>query len=220
LQQLQQDLQAGDLSAAQTDYNNIQSLAQNGPFANGGAFSNSGRQQDFTALGQALQSGDLAGAQQDFSDIRHSFHLRQPEPQSSGETITINLNGTPASPVTLSSGSVSSNNGPVQTSPTTTSTPSTTGSTSAGATADATAAGPEIVLNLGNGGAGEQITIGINNTSSGEQVTLSVANQQNQTPESFTFNFNQNSNAEIVLNLLNTTNPTSGTVGSNVSVSA
>lgn len=38
LQQLGKDLKAGDLNAAQQDFNAIQTLAENGPLANGNAF--------------------------------------------------------------------------------------------------------------------------------------------------------------------------------------
>lgn len=218
LQQLRQDLQSGNLAAAQTDFSNIQTLAQSSPFANGNAFAVNARQQEFNAIGQALQAGDLAGAQQAFSQLRNSFHPRHVDPQGGPDTtVTINFTGTPASPVTLNTTPIS-NNGPVSTSPTATSTPetSTTGFGNASA-----ASGPEIVLNLGNAPAGEQITIGVGNGPGGaEQVSLSVSNPQNQSPELFTFNLNQNSNAQIVLNLLNSTTPSSGQVGSNVSVSA
>jgi hypothetical protein len=73
LHQLGQDLQNGDLSDAQTEYNTIESLGQSGPFANGDAFSLSNRQQDFNALGQALQSGDLTQAQQAFTQLQDTF---------------------------------------------------------------------------------------------------------------------------------------------------
>lgn len=75
LQQLGQALQSGNVTQAQTDFNNITSLGQNGPFPNGEPFVNNQREQDFTAVGQALQNGDLAGAQQAFSDLKSSFSL-------------------------------------------------------------------------------------------------------------------------------------------------
>jgi hypothetical protein len=102
LQQLRQDLQAGNLSAAQQDFNAIQTLAQNGPFANGNAFEVSQRQQDFAAVGQALQSGDLAGAQKALSQLWNTFPDRlntsatansnqSSSSASSGPEITLNL---------------------------------------------------------------------------------------------------------------------------------
>ena len=60
------------------------------------------------------------------------------------------------------------------------------------------------MLNLGNATPGEQITIGVSNTGNGtEQLTIGVSNQQNQNPEQITLNLNQNSNQQIILNLLN-----------------
>jgi hypothetical protein len=73
LQQLNLDLKAGDLSAAQQDYRAIRQLGQHGAFANGDAFKISQRQQDFEAVGQALQSGDLAGAYSALAQLRGTF---------------------------------------------------------------------------------------------------------------------------------------------------
>src|SRR5580704_18388407 len=70
LQQLGQALGSGDLASAQTAFNNIVKLGQNGPFASGDPFSRPQREQDFAAIGQALQSGDLAGAQAAFSTLQ------------------------------------------------------------------------------------------------------------------------------------------------------
>jgi hypothetical protein len=82
LKQLGQDLQNGDLTDAQTEYNSIESLGQSGPFANGDAFELSNRQQDFNTLGQALQSGNLSAAQQAFTQLQDTFH--QPSTGNSG----------------------------------------------------------------------------------------------------------------------------------------
>jgi len=82
LKQLDKDLQAGDLSAAQQDYNSIQTLAQNGPIPNGDAFVLSWRQQDFSNVGQALQSGDLQSAQQAFAQLAETFGLNPTQPSS------------------------------------------------------------------------------------------------------------------------------------------
>ena len=74
LRQLSQDLQSGNLAAAQQDFNSIQTLAQGGPFASSGnAFSLSSRQQDFAAIGTALQAGDVAGAQQALTQLQSTF---------------------------------------------------------------------------------------------------------------------------------------------------
>jgi hypothetical protein len=82
LRQLGKDLQNGDLTDAQTEYNSIESLGQNGPFANGDAFYLSNRQQDFDALGQALQSGNLSASQGAFTQLHDTF--LHPSTSSSG----------------------------------------------------------------------------------------------------------------------------------------
>jgi hypothetical protein len=96
LQQLGQDLKAGNLTAASSDYTAIQTLAQSGPIANGAAFGVAQRQQDFEAIGQALQSGDLASANTALGQLNKSLDSR-PQPSTGS-----NLNPTPvaASPTT------------------------------------------------------------------------------------------------------------------------
>jgi hypothetical protein len=192
LQQLGQALQSGDLAGAQQEYGAIQSLGQNGPFANGDAFKVSQRQQDFAAIGQALQSGDLAAAQKAFADLKSTFqhhHSTEPPPAA-----VVNLSG--ASPASSAA-----------------SQPAATSSTASGG-------GTEIVLNLGNVTPGEQITIGVSNSGNGtEQVTIGVASQPNQSPEQITLNLNQNSNQQIILNLFNST-ASSAQQGSGVSLTA
>lgn len=98
LQQLSQDLQAGNLSAAQQDYATLQSLAQSSPFG-GNAFYTSQRQQDFAAIGQALQSGDVNGAQQAFAQLQGTFFHGGASPVNRGTIDKVLPNGTPASPV-------------------------------------------------------------------------------------------------------------------------
>jgi hypothetical protein len=107
-QQLGQALASGNLSGAQTAFNNIATLGQSGPFASGDPYLVNQREQDFTAIGQALQSGDLAGAQQAFSTLQSTFHrggggVGGPEPigppvtgaaASSGPEIILNLSST------------------------------------------------------------------------------------------------------------------------------
>lgn len=83
LRQLGQALKSGDLAGAQTAYNKIITLGQNGPFAGGNPFKINQREQDFTAIGQALQAGDLAGAQQAFGALRNTFAKAQPAASSS-----------------------------------------------------------------------------------------------------------------------------------------
>jgi uncharacterized protein YukE len=69
-QQLGQDLQSGNLSAAQTDFASLEQLqpqnsttaAQNNPIT-----------QAFNQLSQELQSGNLSAAQQEYSTIQQDF---------------------------------------------------------------------------------------------------------------------------------------------------
>ncbi len=116
LGQLGQALTSGDLSQAQTAFNNIVSLGKsNSGFANGDPFKLTNREQDFNAVGQALQSGDLAAAQQAFGALVNTFKTGQvtnsgggfkpaPTPASptsgAGPDIVLNLTntGTAANP--------------------------------------------------------------------------------------------------------------------------
>lgn len=200
VQQLGQALKSGDLAGAQQDYNNIQTLAQSGPFAGGNAFGVNQREQDFTAIGQALQSGDLTGAQQAFAQLQSTF-----APQSAtdpGPAVILNISQPGAASSTTTTGVASTSS---------------------------TSAGPEIVLNLGGGsgsGSPEEITLTFNNTGSGgEQLTIGVGSQQNPNAQQFTLNLPQNSNEQIVLNLLSNassstsspaTSPSSQSSGVNV----
>jgi len=83
LSQLKQALGSGDLNAAQSAFNNIVSLGQNGPFSNGQPFLVNQREQAFTAVGQALQNGDLAGAQQAFAALGSTFAPQATTPVNS-----------------------------------------------------------------------------------------------------------------------------------------
>lgn len=103
LKQLGQALKNGNLAGAQTAFNNIVQLGQNGPAANGNPFLISQREQDFAAIGTALQAGDLAGAQQAYATLRGSAEkqaqAQAPPPASSspsspGPEIVLNLTNT------------------------------------------------------------------------------------------------------------------------------
>ncbi len=81
VQQLGQDLTAGNLANAQQDFNALQTLGQSGPSKSGATFGNSQREQDLNAVGQALQSNDLAGAQQAFAQLEttyQNYHTSSP----------------------------------------------------------------------------------------------------------------------------------------------
>src|SRR5208282_1070814 len=82
LTQLGTDLQAGNLSAAQQDFNTLTALGQSGPNKNGQTFQQAGRAQDFQAIGQALENGDLAGAQSAFATLEGSFGQQNQQAQS------------------------------------------------------------------------------------------------------------------------------------------
>ena len=199
-QQLGQALASGNLASAQTAFNNIVSLGQNGPFKAGDPYYLSQREQDFTAIGNALQSGDLAGAQQAFTALQNTFKSASPAPSnppstdpSTGPAIILNLSG-----------------GNTATPPAPTSNPTSGG-------------GPEIILNLGSGGntsTPEQITITIGNpTSSGEEQVSVSAGAQGSNPQEISFNLNANSNEQIILNLLGATSSPS-TAASTTSTSS
>lgn len=68
-QQLGQDLQSGNLSAAQADFASLQQL---GPQANSTRTTDP-ITQDFNQLSQDLQGGNLSGAQQDFAKIQQDL---------------------------------------------------------------------------------------------------------------------------------------------------
>jgi hypothetical protein len=71
-QQLGQDLQSGNLSAAQSDFATLQQLApQNNSTSS--AQSNNPIAQAFSQLSKDLQAGNLSAAQQDYSTIQQDF---------------------------------------------------------------------------------------------------------------------------------------------------
>jgi len=67
-QQLGQDLQSGNLLAAQTDFSSLQQLQPQGSSSQ--TTSTNSVVQDFTQLGQDLQSGNTTAAQQDYAKIK------------------------------------------------------------------------------------------------------------------------------------------------------
>jgi hypothetical protein len=71
-QQLGQDLQSGNLSAAQADFATLQQL---GPQTNSTSSSQSSNPiaQEFSQLSQDLQSGNVSAAQKDYSTIQQDF---------------------------------------------------------------------------------------------------------------------------------------------------
>jgi hypothetical protein len=196
LQQLRGALESGDLAGAQKAFKSIQQLASVGPSPTGNAFAISQRQQDFSSVGQALTSGNVGEAQQALAKLVSDFHHAAPDPVGPAVVVNISEAGSGAS-----SGSGSSQS-PASASPT---------------------GGPELTINIGNSSGPETVTIGINNTSAGEQLSISVAGQSGSNAENIKLNLGQNSNQQIVINLLNAvqqSSPQDASQGSGVNLSA
>jgi hypothetical protein len=168
LQQLGQALKSGNLAGAQTVYNSIVALGQNGPFASGNPFRLTGREQDFTAVGQALQAGDLAGAQHAFNALKSTFQkaadvqdpLRTNPTSSSGPEIILNLSnsgGSSASPEQIT----------INISPT-------------------SGGGEQVALSIGSQGSNpEQVTLNLA-ANSNEQIVLNLLGAPSATSSSST----------------------------------
>jgi outer membrane protein assembly factor BamD (BamD/ComL family) len=83
-QQLGEDLQAGNLSAAQTDFTTLQSLSPQSSSSSTSSTSSTSTSpiaQEFQQLSQALQSGNLSAAQQDYSQLQQDFQSQSAEGQ-------------------------------------------------------------------------------------------------------------------------------------------
>jgi outer membrane protein assembly factor BamD (BamD/ComL family) len=86
-EQLGEDLQSGNLSAAQTDFTTLQSLSPQSSSSSSATSSSSSSTssnpiaQEFQELSQALQSGNLTQAQTDYSQLQQDFQSQS----SSGE---------------------------------------------------------------------------------------------------------------------------------------
>ncbi len=74
-QQLGQDLQSGNLSAAQSDFTTLQSLQPQGS-SNSSSQGNGPIAQAFNQLSHDLQSGNLSGAQQDYATLQQDVESR------------------------------------------------------------------------------------------------------------------------------------------------
>jgi hypothetical protein len=223
LNQLGQDLQAGNLNAAQQDFNTLTALGQGGPNKNGQAFSRADREQDFQAIGQALQSGDLTGAQSAFSNLSATFGAQSPQAQTAISAynsnpviaeIVINLGS--ASGSSAASGSAApeivinlgeENNSSSSSNATAAAEVvinlGNASGTASDATPSTTAAGgsatPEIVINLGQGSGSsstspEEVTINIGSGSSGAQVSIDEQEQSSSSAEPVTINLNPQGN--------------------------
>jgi outer membrane protein assembly factor BamD (BamD/ComL family) len=78
-QQLGQDLQSGNLSAAQSDFATLQKLV---PQSSTSSQSNSPIAQAFSQLAKDLQSGNLSAAQQDYTAIQQDFQNQATQGQT------------------------------------------------------------------------------------------------------------------------------------------
>ncbi len=73
-QQLGQDLQSGNLSAAKSDFVTLQQMGtQSASISTSATQSNSPLAQAFNQLAQDLKSGNIGAAQQDFAQIQQAF---------------------------------------------------------------------------------------------------------------------------------------------------
>jgi outer membrane protein assembly factor BamD (BamD/ComL family) len=72
-QQLGQDLQSGNLSAAQQDFATLQQLSPQSSSTSSSTQSNNPITQAFNQLSQDLKAGNLSAAQQDYTKIQQDF---------------------------------------------------------------------------------------------------------------------------------------------------
>jgi len=234
--QLGQDLQAGDLNAAQQDFNTLTTLGQSGPNKNGQAFQQSNRAQDFQAIGRALQAGDLAGAQSAFANLKTDLGQQNQQAQTAVSAYTREVAEIVINLVAPQAGSTGSSTStattPINASISTT-------STSAGV--------PELIINLeaapssnassGSASPGFIISVGPGNNSSApsaEEITINFATgdgtgsqasaaqgQAGSPAQQITIDLNKQNtnNYQLILNLLNPGVASSG-ASSGLSVSA
>jgi outer membrane protein assembly factor BamD (BamD/ComL family) len=87
-QQLGQDLQSGNLSAAQSDFATLQKLQPQNNAASSSQINNPVAQA-FNQLAQDLQSGNLFAAQQDYTTIQQAFQNQTNESQSTQAQSTL-----------------------------------------------------------------------------------------------------------------------------------
>ena len=82
-QQLGQDLQSGNMSAAQSDFATLkQDMPQSSSTTSSSAQSGSGIATAFSQLAQDLQSGNLTAAQSDYSTLQQDFQSMAASSQS------------------------------------------------------------------------------------------------------------------------------------------
>jgi hypothetical protein len=200
--QLGKDLKAGDLKAAQQDFNTLTALGQSGPNKNGLTFQQTNRAQDFQAIGQALQAGDLAGAQVAFASLKSDLGKQNQQAQTAISAYTrvvaeivINFGAPQASNTGSSVLTPAPPIEPPVSEPASTGTTSTNSATpeliiNLGSASNPTASSgtPDLVINLeaasssnaSSGSAGPGITINVgqgnnSSTASAEEITINFA---------------------------------------------
>jgi len=203
LAQLGQDLQAGNLTAAQTDFNTLTALGQSGPYKSGQTFQRGDRNQDFQTIGQALQTGNLSLAQSAYSSLAGSFGGQNQQAQNAISAyntnpaeIVINIDPNIGAASTGTTGTTPSPIlAPLPTAP---AVPLEVGiNIGASGTSASTSATPELVINLGQGGSSsanaEDVTINLG-SNSGAQVSIAPIQEQNgSSAEEVTINLGANS---------------------------
>ncbi|HXC00202.1 MAG TPA: hypothetical protein VNU74_07350 [Terriglobales bacterium] len=212
--QLGQDLQAGNLTAAQTDFNTLTTLGQSGPNKNGQPFEQADRAQDFQTIGQALQTGNLSLAQSAFASLTGKFSVQSQQAQGAISAYNSNSTSNPnAAEIVINLGSAANVAAP---------------SASASATAPSIGpATPEVVINIGEGsnssspssGASEIVinlgaasSASASSTSTTPELVINLGESSGAAsgasssaaslanPEEITINLGGNSGAQITLN--------------------
>ena len=87
-QQLGQDLESGNLSAAQSDFTTLEQLIPQNSSTSSSPQSNNPIAQAFQQLAQDLQSGNLSAAQQDYKTLQQDFQNRSAEGGTQPEAVS------------------------------------------------------------------------------------------------------------------------------------
>jgi hypothetical protein len=209
--QLGQDLQSGNLTAAQTDFNALTTLGQSGPNKNGQPFEQADRTQDFQTIGQALQTGNLSLAQSAFASLAGSFGAQNQQAQGAISAYNSNATSNPnTAEIVINLGSAP-NAGAPSASAATAIGPATPevvinigeGSNSSSPSSSPSSSASEIVINLGAASSANA-----SSTSTTPEVVIDLGEgngaasgaSSSSAPEEITINLGGNSGAQITLN--------------------
>lgn len=217
LAQLGQDLQAGNLSAAQTDFNTLTALGQSGPYKSGQTFQRADRAQDFQAVGQALQSSNLSDAQSAYASLAGTFGRQDKQAEtaisaynSNSAEIVINV----GAPTPISTALATASTVPPATAANVPEIVINVGAPLSAAGASTGTAAPELVINLDQGGSSsansEDLTINLGGNS-GALVSIAPVQEQNGgSAEQVTINLGANSpGAQLSIDSTQATNGSS-----------